>query len=50
MPGKTSDRIAGGSRRLRPILMTTTTTLLGLSPMALGIGEGSELQAPWRGW
>jgi HAE1 family hydrophobic/amphiphilic exporter-1 len=38
--------IAGGSRRLRPILMTTTTTLLGLIPMALGIGEGSELQAP----
>jgi HAE1 family hydrophobic/amphiphilic exporter-1 len=38
--------IAGGTRRLRPILMTTTTTLLGLGPMALGIGEGSELQAP----
>jgi HAE1 family hydrophobic/amphiphilic exporter-1 len=38
--------IAGGSRRLRPILMTTTTTLLGLAPMALGVGEGSELQAP----
>jgi HAE1 family hydrophobic/amphiphilic exporter-1 len=38
--------IAGGSRRLRPILMTTTTTLLGLTPMALGLGEGSELQAP----
>jgi HAE1 family hydrophobic/amphiphilic exporter-1 len=38
--------IAGGSRRLRPILMTTTTTLLGLAPMALGLGEGSELQAP----
>lgn len=38
--------ITGGSRRLRPILMTTATTVLGLIPMAMGIGEGSELQAP----
>lgn len=38
--------VAGGSRRLRPILMTTTTTVLGLVPMAIGLGEGSELQAP----
>lgn len=38
--------VAGGTRRLRPILMTTTTTLLGLMPMALGVGEGAELQAP----
>lgn len=38
--------VTGGRRRLRPILMTTLTTVLGLSPMALGLGEGAELQAP----
>ncbi len=36
----------GGLRRMRPILMTTGTTVLGLLPMALGIGEGAELRAP----
>jgi HAE1 family hydrophobic/amphiphilic exporter-1 len=35
-----------GEVRLRPILMTTATTVLGLLPMALGLGEGSELRSP----
>ncbi len=35
-----------GRHRLRPILMTSMATALGLVPMALGIGEGAELQAP----
>jgi HAE1 family hydrophobic/amphiphilic exporter-1 len=35
-----------GEVRLRPILMTTATTVLGLLPMAIGLGEGSELRRP----
>jgi HAE1 family hydrophobic/amphiphilic exporter-1 len=38
--------VVTGVRRLRPILMTTITTVLGLIPMSLGFGEGGELQAP----
>ncbi|MCC6262447.1 MAG: efflux RND transporter permease subunit [Bryobacterales bacterium] len=38
--------IHAGEDRLRPIIMTTATTVLGLVPMAIGIGEGAELQAP----
>lgn len=36
----------GGANRLRPVLMTTITTLLGLLPLALSRGEGSELWRP----
>ncbi len=35
-----------GAVRLRPILMTTATTSLGLLPMALGLGDGAELRTP----
>ena len=38
--------IIGGRTRLKPILMSTVTTMLGLLPMALGLGTGSELRAP----
>jgi len=38
--------IRAGHLRLRPILMTTLTTVLGLLPMALSLGEGAELRAP----
>jgi len=37
---------AAGHARLRPILMNTITAMLGLLPMALGVGPGAELQAP----
>jgi HAE1 family hydrophobic/amphiphilic exporter-1 len=38
--------IEAGTARLRPILMTSLTTALGLLPMAMGFGEGSEVRTP----
>jgi len=38
--------LEAGRVRLRPIVMTTVTTILGLLPMAVGIGEGAELRSP----
>jgi HAE1 family hydrophobic/amphiphilic exporter-1 len=38
--------VTAGAVRLRPILMTTATTVLGLVPMALGLGDGAEIRTP----
>ena len=44
--GFTSAIVRAATSRLRPILMTTITTVLGMLPLALGIGTGSELLQP----
>jgi HAE1 family hydrophobic/amphiphilic exporter-1 len=38
--------VQAGCVRLRPILMTTATTVLGLLPMAIGLGDGAEIRTP----
>ncbi len=38
--------VDGGKSRLRPVLMTTLTTILGMIPMAIGTGEGAEMWRP----
>ena len=38
--------VTAGKSRLRPVLMTTMTTILGMVPMAIGTGEGSEMWRP----
>lgn len=43
---RTEAILKAGPVRLRPILMTTAATILGMLPIALGIGAGAELRAP----
>jgi len=43
---RTSAILQAAPQRLRPVLMTTITTVLGMFPLALGIGEGSEFLQP----
>lgn len=38
--------VEGGKSRLRPVLMTSLTTILGMLPLAIGFGEGSEMWQP----
>lgn len=38
--------ILGGKSRLRPVIMTSLTTILGMVPMAIGTGQGSEMWRP----
>jgi HAE1 family hydrophobic/amphiphilic exporter-1 len=44
--GRREAIVQAGAQRLRPILMTMLTTVLGLVPMALGLGDGAELRQP----
>jgi len=44
--GRNDAIIEAGAVRMRPILMTTITTIVGMIPMALGIGDGNELMIP----
>jgi multidrug efflux pump subunit AcrB len=44
--GRIDALLAAGQVRLRPILMTTAAMIFGMLPLALGLGEGAEQQAP----
>ena len=44
--GKREAIVESGVTRLRPILMTALTTILSMSTMALGLGDGSEMMQP----
>jgi multidrug efflux pump subunit AcrB len=43
---RTEALLAAGQVRLRPIMMTTAAMIVGMLPLALGLGDGSEQQAP----
>ena len=43
---RTNAIVEAGSQRLRPIVMTTAATILGMLPIALGFGAGAELRQP----
>ena len=44
--GRVEALLAAGQVRLRPILMTTSAMIFGMLPLAIGLGEGAEQQAP----
>jgi hydrophobic/amphiphilic exporter-1 (mainly G- bacteria), HAE1 family len=44
--GKKDAIVIAGSQRIRPILMTSLTTILGLLPLTIGIGESASLRSP----
>jgi multidrug efflux pump subunit AcrB len=46
MPLATDAMLSAGFARIRPVLMTATAMILGMLPMALGLGEGGEQNAP----
>jgi multidrug efflux pump subunit AcrB len=46
LPGARDAMLSAGYARLRPVLMTASAMILGMLPMALGLGEGGEQNAP----
>ena len=44
--GRDEAIVEAGRTRLRPILMTTLTTIVGMIPMSMGLGDGGEILAP----